>query len=349
MKPVELLARMVRVPSVSGEEARLAGELARFVENSGHRAVRSGDNLWASRGAGRRVLLLNSHLDTVPPAPGWETDPYEPRIAEGSIIGLGSHDAKGSVAAQLLAFLSVTESDLADGRLLWTATAREETGGGGFEALVRELPPADAGVVGEPTGLVPASCQRGLLRLRMRALGKAAHASRPHQGENAVHKAARAILALEELDLGPAHPLLGKATAQATLVQGGTAANVLPAECAVTIDARTTPAVPNDELLSRIRGIPGVEFEVVSSRFVPLETDPRERIVQAALAATGAWAPIGFLGVSDRRWLGATPSVILGPGDGTWSHKAGERLPIAELERAVEVYRRLVRNYFQGG
>ena len=57
--------------------------------------------------------------------------------------------------------------------------------------------------------------------------------------------------------------------------------------------------------------------------------------------------PRGFLGISDRRWLEDTPAVILGPGDGTWSHRANERLPIAELERAVEVYRSLIRHYFE--
>ncbi len=346
--PGELLARLVAIPSVSGDEARIASEVESLLAAAGVRPIRSGNNVWATRGAGPPTLLLNSHLDTVPPAPGWEGDPFAPRLEGGHLIGLGAHDAKGSIAAMLTAFLAIDEAGLAGGRLLLAATCQEETGGQGLEVLIHELPRLDAGVVGEPTGLVPASCQRGFLRLRMRARGMAAHASRPHQGDNAIHKAARAIGALQSIDLGPEHPLLGAATAQATLVQGGTAANVLPAECVATVDARTTPLVPNETLLDRIRAVPEVEWEVLSNRFRPVETDVTERVVRAALAASGAPRPVGFRGLSDRFWLGSTPAVVLGPGDGTWSHKAGERLPLPELERAVCVYLDLARGYFAG-
>ncbi len=345
-----LLAEMVATRSVSGDETALVKRISDWLSERGLEPTVSGRNVWARRGnrEGPR-LLFNSHLDTVPPSPDWEGDPWDVRVEQGWLVGLGSSDAKGCGAAMLCAFAALEEKTLARGEVLLALTCDEEIGGEGLERLIQDLPSLDAGVIGEPTDLVPARCQRGLLKLQLVAEGQAGHASRPEEGENAIHKAARAIGALEKLDLEPAHPLLGPATVQVTLVEGGTKSNVLPARCEATLDCRTIPGLDNDRLLTRIRkAAPEVRFEPLSNRIHPVETLPNTPIVRAACeTCPDSPEPIGFGGVSDRFWLGSIPSIILGPGLPRWSHQAGERIELTRLKQAVQVYVDLVKRYFE--
>ncbi|MDP7033471.1 MAG: M20/M25/M40 family metallo-hydrolase [Planctomycetota bacterium] len=344
-----LLSTMVATQSVSGNEAALQADLASWLRDHGIEPILSGRNLWARRGnpEGPRILL-NSHLDTVPPSPDWKGNPWSAHEEEGWLVGLGSNDAKGSGAAMLCAFARLSDNVLAHGEIVLALTCDEETGGEGLERLIHDLPPIDAGIVGEPTDLRPAICQRGLLKLRLVAQGQAGHASRPHEGDNAIHKAARAIVALEETDLGPPHPLLGTATVQVTLTEGGTKSNVLPAYCEATMDCRTTPAMHNERLLHQIRERASeVKFETISNRIGPIETEPDAAIVRSAISNCPEQPqPIAFGGVSDRFWLGSTPSVVLGPGLSRWSHQAGERIQLTRVEQAVTVYQNLVSHWF---
>src|SRR5437868_3346500 len=98
---VDRLAEFVAIPSVSGEEAALADRIAEILGLAGLDAQRTGRNVWARRGDGSPCLLLNSHLDTVPPVEGWTADPWTPRVEADRLVGLGVSDAKASVAALL--------------------------------------------------------------------------------------------------------------------------------------------------------------------------------------------------------------------------------------------------------
>ena len=97
---IERLAQYVAVRSVSGEEAALADLIAGQLAEAGLEVHRQGNNLWAEIGdAPRPRLLLNSHLDTVPPGEGWTGDPWTPRREADRLVGLGTNDAKGCVTA----------------------------------------------------------------------------------------------------------------------------------------------------------------------------------------------------------------------------------------------------------
>jgi len=339
---VDLVRDLVRLPSVSGDERRCVELLADLLPG----AVVSGRNVWAARGDGdedARTLLLNSHTDTVPASAEWTRDPHAADLRDGKVHGLGSNDAKGPLAALVCAFL---EAELPAGvRLVIAATCDEETGGEGLGVLRPDLPRIDAAVVGEPTRLRVCSCQRGLLRLRLRAGGRRAHAARPWQGENAIEKAARDVGRLAALDL-PEHPLLGPATLQVTMIEGGVKTNVVPPACVLEIDARTLPSLDNATLEARVRETVESEVELVSDRFVPVETAPDERIVRAALAATGTDAPQAFGGVSDFFHVRDVPAVVLGPGRPEQSHAADEWIEVAQLERGVAAYRATIEGYF---
>jgi len=339
---LQLHRELVRIPSVSGSEAACVAHLRGVLRDFD--PVVSGRNLYAVRGDGPRALLLNSHTDTVPASPDWTADPYGAGLRDGKVTGLGANDAKGPLAALVEAFRTARLP--AGARLVLAATCDEETGGEGLGTLRPELPGFDAAIVGEPTALRVCSCQRGLLRLRLHAKGKRAHASRPWQGENAIVKAARDVLALEALDLGPPHPLLGPATLQVTMVSGGVRTNVIPPACTLEVDARTLPGLDNATLHARVREAVESEVELVSERFQPVDTAAGAAIVRAALAAAGESAPVAFGGVSDLFWVRDVPGVVFGPGLPEQSHQADEWIEVAQLERGAAAYRETIERFF---
>jgi len=341
---VDLLLEFVSIPSVSKDEARLADRIAGICREAGVAVERRGRNVVARRGEGGPCLLLNSHLDTVPPVEGWSADPWTPRFEGDRLIGLGSNDAKASVASMLEAFLTAPLP--ASATLLLAATCDEETGGEGLEKLVGELS-FDAAIVGEPNGFAVAVSQKGLVKLRVAARGRAGHAARPHLSDNAITRSARDALAIEALRFDAEDPFLGRPTAAVTMIRGGVKSNVVPDRCELTVDARTIPAFDNDAMIAAIRGAVSAEVEVLSSRLKPVAGDPGSRIAHAALAAVPGKGATGFPSVSDLAHLRGRPAIVFGPGTPEQSHRADESISVEALQAAPEIYRRTIAAYFQ--
>jgi len=339
--PLALLRELVAAPSVSGSEGPALDRLEAALRGAGLEPRRSGRNLWTAAGEGRPTLLLNAHVDTVPPSDSWTRDPFRPEVAEGRLYGLGSGDDKASVAAMAAAVASLSKERFG-GTVVFAATCDEETGGEGLEVLRRELPPADAAVIGEPTNLRVATAQRGLIRIEAVAEGKPAHAARPHQGVNAIYRAVEDIQRLREMTFSKEHPLLGRPTVTVTQVQGGVSRNMVPPSCRFTVDVRTTPDYDNDFFVPELRRRIRSQIPTLKARMIPVETRADDRLVEAALEATGTKDPVGFGGVSDMFHVRDLPCVVLGPGEPEQSHRADESVPLAQVTRAAEVYRALV-------
>jgi len=346
---VALLKEMIRFPSLSGEEGEIANFMQAHVRAAGLDTLRHEDNVAFAVGAGADTLLLNTHLDVVPPSDGHPYDPFEPVEVDGELYGRGSVDAKASGAAMTTALLSLASEGWRseDGRVLVALTSHEESGGkqNGLQSLRPHLPALDAAVVGEPTSLRPCLAQRGLLILKLHVRGEAAHAGRSHLGTNAITGAAEALRQLEALDLDREDPYLGTPDVTVTQIEGGSAKNVVPEHCVCTVDVRTTPAYTHDEIVSIVEEAVDADVEVYSDRLVPCSTPESERIAAAAQRATDA-APFGSPTCSDWVFLHDVPAVKLGPGPSPRSHTADERIDVAEVERAVSVYRTLIRGYF---
>lgn len=353
-----LVRDMIAIPSLSGDE----GPVADLVEATGRRAGvdvwRKDDNVMLSVGEGSDVLLFNSHLDVVPASTGHTHDPFDPVVEDGWLHGRGSVDAKSSGAAMTAALVRLAEMGWrpTGGRLMVALTACEEGGGryNGLEDVRPDLPEVSAAVVGEPTGLAPCVAQKGLLILKIHAHGTAAHAGRPHLGTNAITRAMRAMQALDSVVLDRDDPHLGPATMTVTTIEGGTARNAVPDHCVFAVDVRTTPAYTHDEIIGQVKAVlaevDGVEVEVYSNRFVPCATPGGSRIEAAGrrgAAAVGVDAvPFGSPTASDWIFLHDVPAVKMGPGDSKRSHTADERIPVADLHRAVEAYTTLATSYF---
>lgn len=356
---VELLSRMVSIPSVSGSEQQLVGFLAAQMRHFGLETFVSGRNTWCrveGKRPGSRTLLLQAHCDTVPAGETWTVDPWRakrlpppedaPEVGE-RLQGLGSNDTKGGGAAMLEVVRRMSEDRDFAGTLLYAATCDEETGGEGLEVLRPELPPITAAVIAEPTQLRVATAQRGLMRIVVRCEGQSAHASRPWQGVNAIELAIADIERLRAIPAPELHPLLGKSTLTVTMIDGGVRSNVLPPVCRFTLDGRPTPTYPNEWWLDRIREVVEGELEVVRARMTPVETPEDDPLVSAALAATETDEPIPFGGVSDLFHVRDVPGIVLGPGLPTQSHQADEWVPLDQVRRAVDVYEALAREYLR--
>jgi acetylornithine deacetylase len=348
MNPAELITLLVGTPSVSGEEGPLADLLAELLSARGFQVQRQGHNLWFSFGkqGGARVLL-NSHLDTVPPCAGWEGDPFTPLWNGARLQGLGANDAKGCVAAILLAAFELSQQELA-GEVVVALTAEEETGGNGIATILDQLGPLDGAVVGEPTGLRVCAAQRGLLILKCTARGQSGHVANAQMlgAENAIHKAARDISRVAAMAF-PIHPLLGSQKAQVTQIQGGLRRNQVPDACEFFVDLRTGPDQDHDALAADFQGQLESEVAIHSKRYLPKGTDAAHPIVRAALQAAGKAGPVGSGTTSDWAFLGAIPGVKVGPGDTFRSHTPNEYLTLPELEAGAAFYANLVPAFFK--
>lgn len=360
----ELLAlhrELVATPSVSGDEAAIVALLASFLEGHGVTVDRIGGSVVAWTGEapakgdveGAPLVVLNTHVDTVPAAPGWTREPHRAESDAGRVYGLGSNDAKASVAAMTAAFLAVAELDLPVAMAL-TLVRGEETKSVGTAEVVAEfdrrgLVPAMA-IVGEPTGLDLAVAQKGLLVLELVARGEAAHAAhaRALGAKNAIVALARDLAAIAALPEGPLDPYLGRATVEPTVVSGGTARNVVPAEARAVLDCRTVPVEPPIELLARLRGAVQSELAVLSDRLVPVATDPESLLVAAARRARPEARLYGSATLSDLTFFRGIPAVKVGPGQSERSHRPDEFVLEQEIVDGAEFYERLLIEIAQG-
>jgi acetylornithine deacetylase len=337
------------IPSVSGNEAAVADFLEDKLRRHGTPPERIGNSLLAKIGQGP-LLLLNTHLDTVPPAPGWTRDPWAVEEEDGRIVGLGSNDAKAAVAAMTAAFLAWRNVDLPF-TLALALVEGEETRGTGTQAVLAELEKSgdtlEAAVVGEPTGLDLAVAQKGLMVLELKAQGTACHAAHAAAlgAVNAARLLAHDLVALESLDFGPPHPHLGPITLEPTQLQAGTARNVVPAEAAAVLDVRTTPAMSKEEIVARVREAVKGEVRVLSDRLLPKETSADALLVEAAKRARPEARLFGSATLSDMVFLNGTPAVKCGPGKTERSHTPDEYVLADEILAGAQFYTRLIGAY----
>jgi acetylornithine deacetylase len=296
------------------------------------------------------LLLLDTHLDTVPPVPGWTRDPWDTRPVGERVHGLGANDAKAAVAGMIAAFAAFAEVGLPFTLALALVEA-EETRGTGTQAVLAELErqgrrPA-AAVVGEPTGLDLAIAQKGLMVLELVARGDACHAAHARQlgAANAARRLAHDLVALEGVDLGPDHERLGAVTVEPTELRGGVARNVVPAEASAVLDVRTTPALAPAEVVARLRRAVAGEVRVLSDRLVPRETPATAAIVEAARRVRPEARLYGSATLSDLVFMEGIPAVKCGPGESERSHTADEFVLESEVLAGARFYTRLIGSF----
>jgi N-methylhydantoinase B len=363
-----LLADLVRAPSPNppGDERAAVGVARAYLESIPGSRVRD-VGVAANRpmlvaelhgGAGPGLtLIFAGHIDTVPLGSGWTHDPVGAEVVDGRMYGRGTSDMKGGIAGFLVALRELAERSAEwAGTIVAHVVPDEEPGGqlGALTLLERGLIVGDAAIVAEPSELAVYRAQKGNLFARLRFKGRSAHGSTPDQGDNAVSRAARFAVDLEDrlkpLLAENLHELVGPATISLGTIRGGVRTNVVPDECALTIDRRVLPGesleAAQAQLESFVDGRAEVSYEAVGAAF---ETPSDHWLVEAACAAVqavrGEPAEIGGLvGSSDARFYAAgagVPTVIIGPGSMSEAHVPDESIELKLLEQSVAVYREL--------
>jgi len=213
-----LLADLIQIQSVNppGGETEVARYLKRLfdehqIPNEIIESSPGRGSFLAYLGDGERRLLYLSHIDVVPVSEGWSFDPFAGEIKNGFVHGRGALDCKGLVAAEAYALLNLARSGKLGGRLIFAATAGEETGGiAGVKYLVenyRDKIMADFVINeggGAPVKIGDKTChfiqvgEKGVCATKLKTSGFSAHGSLPMLGDNAVTKMAAAIKNLAE-------------------------------------------------------------------------------------------------------------------------------------------------------
>jgi acetylornithine deacetylase/succinyl-diaminopimelate desuccinylase family protein len=352
---------LVRAPSPNppGDEAEVAAIAARRLEQAGAREVTTVDaggrrhSVVARWGApGGRVLAWNGHLDVVPVADEaqWRHPPFSGAVADGRLWGRGAVDMKGPVAAALHALRIVQRAGLEPlGEVVFSLVADEECGGGRGAGHLLErqlLPPADAGICGEPTGLDVLTGARGRLWIELATFGRSAHASQPERGENAIAAMLKVAAAIADGDTP------GTA-ATPTAIRGGEGPNTVPDRCSLTIDRRFSASEGAEAARAHIRDAvervcaeTGARIEMIEHACLDAaEIDPGAEIVHAvrdAAALVSGRAPgLGVMrAATDARFLIAAgiPTVVFGPGDLEQAHTVDESIAIADLADGALAY-----------
>lgn len=341
----DLLKQMISVPSVSRNESKVSVLICRHLDQYGLTYKLIGNNIVAGLDridTAKPTLMLNSHMDTVPPTDGWTRDPFTPGYdpAADRLYGLGSNDA-GASAVSLIAVYRLLATTPQPYNLLLVISAEEEVSGrDGMERVVRELPvDVDFAVVGEPTGMRPAIAEKGLMVLDGEVDGVAGHAARD-EGVNAIYRALPVIERLRSLTFDNVSPTLGPVKISVTQIEAGTKHNVVPDLCRFVADVRTTDAYTNAETLELIRAAaPEARLTPRSTRLNPSGIPAGHPIVSRA--AMMGLEPYGSPTLSDQALM-PWPSVKMGPGDSARSHTADEYIVTAEIRHAIDTYYRLL-------
>ena len=172
---IDLLHRLIRTPSISREEDAAAQIICETLQKNRFTPYRAGNNVWTFArefDSEKPTVLLNSHIDTVKPTDSWSRPPFVPIEEDNRLYGLGSNDAGASVVSLLSAFIHLSETEQPY-NLVFLASAEEEVSGqNGIVKALEQLPTIDFAVVGEPTGMQPAVCEKGLLVLDCSTYGK---------------------------------------------------------------------------------------------------------------------------------------------------------------------------------
>lgn len=361
----DLLQKLIRIPSVNPDgdpgttetgEKKCAEFVGEFLQALGaeveFREVLPGrpNVLGHFPGKpGRPRLLFAPHTDTVTVS-GMTVDPFGGELRDGRIYGRGASDTKGSIAAILWALQAAREHLGKLSYEIWFAgLVGEEAGLNGSRAL-SEQEKFDFAIVGEPTNLQIVHSHKGAIWLRISTRGRAAHGSRPEEGESAILKMNRVLNVIVE-DIMPrlasrSHSLLGSPTLNVGTVNGGSKINIVPDRCFATLDIRITPDEEDsawlEDVCQRLRAAePALEIEILQ-KSTSLYTDPAHPIIDT-LRACGA-------GLTTAKWFsdagplsrGGTPTICIGPGSIAQAHTADEFILVEDLEAGAEFFTRFL-------
>jgi succinyl-diaminopimelate desuccinylase len=377
-----LTQELVRIPSVyrpeeeEGNEECVARFLADYLEREGfevhiEEAAPGRPNVWATWEGGRagKTLLLEAHTDVVTEgqAEDWSHPPFEAERVGHRIYGRGACDTKGNLAAAVMAVRAIKECGVPfPGRLVLCHSVDEEGMMTGIKGFIERghAEGIDGAIICEPEENQLCIKQKGALRVEVTVRGKMAHGAMPLSGVNPVTRAARFVVAVEELEKEEIErhgedPFLGLPSLTPTILMGPDCGepqiNVIPASAYVALDIRTVPGQSHEDLIRRLEEILSklesddpdfdASLEVIEER--PWTETPRDDPLVRSMAA--AYAELtgeeprynGVPGATDGTFLNTwadIPIITTGAGDREIPHHKDEWVSVDELSTTCRLY-----------
>jgi acetylornithine deacetylase len=368
-----LLAALVAFDTTSHlSNLPLADFLSDYLDRPGVRIERnsapdgSKANLVISAGPEREDrtgLVLSGHMDVVPALEAdWHSDPFRLTAVDDRLVGRGAADMKGFLALAANRLAALDPSALRRPVVL-LFTYDEEIGTLGARHFTETWPAPDRlpreVVIGEPTELRVVHTHKGMLRLRLRFAGRAAHSGFPHLGHNAIEPAARAIVGLSALrrrmegERSPSSdqfPEVPFAALNVGTIAGGRAANIVPDRCEVDLGIRLLPGMTAELMAGRVRetvsdALGDEPFTLEQVSFSPPMSTPADAPIHRELCeAVGQQGTDSVMFATDAGWLQGVgfECVLFGPASIKTAHRANEFMPVRELTRGGEVLDALI-------
>ncbi len=374
--PVALTRDLIRRPSVTPADEGAMDVLERALTGLGFHCRRMKfediENLYARRGTDSPNLCFAGHTDVVPTgsAEAWSSGPFEAEVKDGILYGRGAVDMKGGIAAWAAAVSRVLAEGDVPGSLSFLITGDEE--GPALhgtkrvvEALMAEGEVIDACVVGEPSsqhalGDMIKIGRRGSLNSWITVHGKQGHVAYPDRAANPVPVLARLVARLADHRLDAGYEAFQPSNLELTTLDvGNTATNLIPAEARGRLNIRFNPNHTGESLMAWLNAEAGkaqaesglrIELEHLHSGDAFLtQAGPFVTGVQDAVEAAVGRRPEASTtgGTSDARFIRAMCPVLELGLVGQTMHQIDERAPVAEIEALADVYRTVIRTFFE--
>lgn len=362
---------IVRIPSLSGEEAQVAGRIEAEMK------ALAFDNVWTDdignvigvlEGAQPGpTIVFDAHTDTVGVSPGvpWALDPYSGQVTQDSLHGRGAADMKGALAAMVHGISALDKAEL-KGKAVVSASVMEEVlEGVALEKVIAQTG-ADFVVIGEASNLQLVRGGRGRAEIHLTTTGRPSHSSAPQMGRNAVLDMMQVIAAVEDLALDE-HPQMGPAIFALTdiISEPYPGHSVIPSICRVTYDRRLLPGESAANVLADIRRRPELADIKLDARVGLGEytsytghTFTTEKFFPAWLAddndpfVTGSLAALHGVGIQAglnayrfctnaafSAGVAGIPTIGFGPATEADAHIINEKLKLEDLIAAARGYR----------
>ena len=367
-KSIALLKEILAIPSVNGadNEGAVAEFIANYLKEKHIDAfVQQIDETHANiiaklEGKSSETVVWNGHLDTVPygSTEEWNTDPSIPVEKNGRIYARGASDMKSGLAAMVYLLGEIGESgEKPEQTILFLGTCDEEKSGLGAEKILEEIDLSSGSLllIGEPTGCKLGVAQKGCIWAQLNISGKTSHGAYPEEGYNAVEYGMKIVCRIKKWVTEYEHRVLGTATAQVTMIQGGIAPNMTPDFAEILLDIRTVPGISAEDVEKKIKKIcreeveetnGEVKFEVrIKNARRAIEIAEEERWLKefkAYFKQNGAETEeIGINYFTDASILtkkeSEIPVLLFGPGEPRLAHKPNEFVELEKYEKYIEI------------
>jgi LysW-gamma-L-lysine carboxypeptidase len=353
-KAVRLLTNLLGIYSPSGKEEAIANFLAQEMKKLGFQVgVDAVGNVIGVVGEGEPTIFLCGHMDTV--------EGHIPlRVDEGKIYARGAVDAKGPLAAMVMAAAEVSKAPAfkGKGKILIASVVEEEATSKGVRHLITQGIKADYAIFGEPSGVENITVgYKGQLQLKITCKTETGHSSTPWLYDNALEKAYALWMQIKNaFPMNPNDSPFNSVTACLTKMTGGLATSVIPFESEMHLDIRIPPQYTSTQLYGIIQRIvddykkanPKVAVKMALGDSVePFEVTRSSPLVHALSSSVRKVVNkpatlIRKTGTGDMNILGHAmnmPIVTYGPGDSHLDHTVDEHIEIAEYLSGIEVYK----------